>query len=118
MKINNLVLCLMAVTTVLLFVGIPIIQYTYAQTTDTGISILGHTSYVGEIGDFHVIGEVRNDATKPMEFVEITATFYDSTGKVVGTESGFTDIDILRPSETSPFDILLNDEQQSKKIDN
>jgi hypothetical protein len=50
--------------------------------------------------------------------IQITATFYDSTGKVVGTESGFTDMDILRPAETSPFDILLNDEQQSKKIDN
>ena len=73
---------------------------------------------MGEIGDFHVIGEVQNNAAKALEFVEITATFYDSTGKVVGTESGFTEIDILRPTETSPFDILVTDNQQSQKIDN
>jgi hypothetical protein len=118
MKVTELPLCLMAATTVLLSVLVRAVQYAYAQTTTNGISILGHTSYVGEIGDFHVVGEVRNNTTKLMEFVEITATFYDSTGKVVGTESGFTDMDILRPAETSPFDILLNDEQQSQKIDN
>ena len=53
-----------------------------------------------------------------MKFVEITATFYDAAGKVVGTGSGYTDMDILPPAQTSPFETLLTDEQQSQKIDN
>jgi hypothetical protein len=122
MKVTEPTLCLMAVTIiVLLSVGIPIIQYTYAQTTtttNTGISILSQASYVDSIGHFHVVGEVQNNAPESMKFVEITATFYDAAGKVVGTGSGYTDMDILLPAQTSPFEILLTDEQQSQKIDN
>ena len=119
MKDTKVLLCSITVTIALLsLLVVPVIQNTYAQSTNNSISILSHSSYVNEIGSFHVIGEVRNNAATPMEFVEITSTFYDSAGKVVGTGSAFTDIDILRPTETSPFDILLTDEQQSKKIDN
>jgi hypothetical protein len=119
MKVTKLTLYLMAVTTVVLSViAVPVIQYTYAQTTNNGISILSHSSYLGDLGDFHVIGEVQNNAVNPMEFVEITATFYDAAGKVVGTGSGYTDMEILRPAETSSFEILLTEEEQSKKIDN
>jgi hypothetical protein len=119
MKDTKLVLFLLAITAVMLcVVVVSAVQYTYAQTTNNGISILSHSSYLGDIGDFHVIGEVQNNAANPMEFVEITATFYDAAGNVVGTGSGYTDMDILRPAETSSFEILLTEEEQSKKIDN
>ena len=122
MKVTELTVCLMAVTIiVLLSVGMPIVvQYTYAQTTttNTGIPILSQISYVDSIGYFHVVGEVQNNAPESMKFVEITSTFYDAAGKVVGTSSGYTDMDTLLPGQTSPFEILLTDEQQSQKIDN
>jgi hypothetical protein len=75
-------------------------------------------SYVDSIGYFHVVGEVQNNAPESMKFVDITATFYDAAGKVVGTDFGYTDMDTLLPAQTSPFEILLTDEQQSQKIDN
>jgi hypothetical protein len=43
-----------------------------------------HVKYTGY---FHVVGEVQNNAPESMKFVEITATFYDAAGKVVGTGS-------------------------------
>jgi hypothetical protein len=109
----------MILTTLLFSVGVvPIMQYTYAQTINTGINILSQTSYVDSIDYFHVIGEVQNNAPESMEFVKITATFYDAAGKVVGTDFGYTTMDILRPAERSPFEILLTDKEQSQKIDN
>ena len=117
MKDAKLLLFSITVTIALLLVA-PLTQYTYAQTTNNDISILSQTSYVDSIDYFHVVGEVQNNAATPMEFVEITATFYDAAGKVVGTGSGYTDMDILRPAERSPFEILLTDTEQSKKTDN
>jgi hypothetical protein len=43
---------------------------------------------VDSIGYFHVVGKLQNNPPESMKFVEITATFYDAAGKVVGMESG------------------------------
>lgn len=52
-----------------------------------------------------------------MNYVKIVATFYDNTGKVVGTDFTYSNIDVLRPAEKSSFEIILNDEVQSQKVD-
>jgi hypothetical protein len=51
-----------------------------------------------------------------MNYVKIVSTFYDNTGKVVGTDFTYTNVDVLRPAEKSSFEIILNDEDQSRKV--
>jgi hypothetical protein len=41
---------------------------------------------------------------------------YDKGGKVVGTDFTYSDIDVLRPAEKSPFNIILTDVGQSQKV--
>jgi hypothetical protein len=36
----------------------------------------------------HVVGEVQNNSSSPMKYVEVTSKLYDSAGKVVGTGFG------------------------------
>jgi hypothetical protein len=96
-----------------------IAQYGYSQTYTGGggISILGSSSFTDSIGYLHVVGEVMNNFPKDsMNFVKITSTFYDDAGKVVGTDFTYSNVRILRPEETSPFEIILTDTTQSQKV--
>lgn len=78
-------------------------------TTDQplrGLTILSHREQVDRAGYHHIIGEVRNDTGQPVEFVKIVGAFYDGSGKVVATESTYTELDRLEPGQTSPFEMI------------
>jgi len=80
-------------------------------------AILSHTGYFDSLGYYHVVGEVQNTGDGALDYVEITATFYDSGNTVVGTGYTFTDIDVVHAGQKSPFDLFLYDETQSAKVD-
>jgi hypothetical protein len=67
--------------------------------------ILSSNSYVDSIGNMHIVGEVINESPQPMYQVKITATFYDTTNRVIGTEFTYADPGTLQPGERAPFDI-------------
>jgi hypothetical protein len=67
--------------------------------------ILSSNSYVDSIGNMHIVGEVINESLQPMYLVKITATFYDTTNRVIGTEFTYADPGTLQPGERAPFDI-------------
>src|SRR5215217_4643971 len=86
-------------------------NYAYSQAaTSSGISILSSSSFTDDLGYYPVVGEVKNNSPRDsMNYVKIVSTFYDNTGKVVGTDFIYTNIDVLRPAEKSSFEIILND---------
>jgi hypothetical protein len=100
-----------------------VLQYGYSQTTTTstsagagGISVLSSSSFRDDTGAYHIVGEVKNNSPRDsMNYVKIVATLYDKGGKVVGTDFTYSDIDVLRPAEKSPFKIILTDLGQSQK---
>lgn len=67
------------------------------------IEILSHQSYE-DGGWFHVVGEVRNNSDKPMQFVEIIVTLYDDANNVTGTDFAYTELDVIPPGGKSPFE--------------
>lgn len=83
----------------------------------TNVSILSHTGYLDSLGYYHVVGEVQNTGDQAVNFVKVTATFYDSSDVVVATEFTYTILDVILPDRKSPFDIILTDAVQSTKID-
>jgi hypothetical protein len=68
------------------------------------VAILSDSSYI-ESGYFHVVGEVQNLGSLNLQYVKITATFYDSANNVIATGFTFTGIDVLVPQQKSPFDV-------------
>jgi hypothetical protein len=55
-----------------------------------------------------IVGEVINNTQNPVEYVKVTATFYDKDKKVIGTSftyTGDTSSTQLKPGDTTPFDI-------------
>ena len=69
--------------------------------------ILSYSSYVGSTGSLHIVGEVINESFQPIRFVEITATFYDSNNRVIGTDFTFTNPSTLEPGQIAPFDLII-----------
>ena len=69
--------------------------------------ILSYSDYVSSIGNLHIVGEVINESFQPIRFVEITATFYDSNNRVIGTDFTFTNPSTLQPGQIAPFDMII-----------
>lgn len=109
----------MMVAIVVLFLSA--MNYAYSQRSDGVISVLSSSSYTDlnedDESNYHIVGEVKNTSTDSMTNVKIVATFYDKSRKVVDTDFTYTNIDVLRPAEKSSFEIILNDEDLSQKID-
>lgn len=48
-------------------------------------------------------GEIQNNGSESIDFVKVTATFYDATGSVIGSDFTYTDPDTLEPGQSAPF---------------
>lgn len=59
--------------------------------------------------DWYIVGEVRNDTSSNVEYVEISGTLRDGSGNVVDSGSSYSMVDILTPGMTSPFLIMFWD---------
>jgi hypothetical protein len=89
------------------------------NTNDTAnfgdVSLLSSSSYIDSIGSLHVVGELQNTSPEPREFVEIVATLRDPSGNILDSSFTFSEVEVLRPGEKSPFDVIFSNEQQVQK---
>ncbi|MFZ7138362.1 MAG: FxLYD domain-containing protein [archaeon] len=83
---------------------------------EANVEVVSHVSYVGHLS-MYVVGEVQNTGDQPVEWVEITATFYDSNDSVMATEVGYSGVDVILPERKSPFHIILLDETMVANVD-
>lgn len=80
------------------------------------VSILTHSSFLDSSMYYHVIGEVKNTGTVASSFVQVVATFYNSTHEIVGASHNYTMLKTLLPGRKSPFEILFVYPVQAAKI--
>lgn len=90
-------------------------QNTQGVTNIRDINLLSSSSYVDSIGTLHVVGELQNTSPEPREFVEIVATLRDPSGNILDSSFTYSDVEVLRPGEKSPFDVIFSNEQQVQK---
>ncbi len=67
------------------------------------LEVASHRS-VKEGSRLSIQGEVKNNGTKPAEYVKVIATLYDASNKVVGIIWTYTLIDVILPGESEPFE--------------
>jgi len=60
-----------------------------------------------DINLFHIVGEVQNTGRESAEFVQIVASFYNSSGAFFGNSYAFTTPITMSPGMKTPFDIQL-----------
>jgi hypothetical protein len=71
------------------------------------LGLMSSHEYEDDLGFFTIVGEVRNDLQMNVGRVLVTATFYNASGDVIEEVSNSTMIDILLPSQRSPFALTL-----------
>lgn len=74
-----------------------------------GVSVLSHSSYTDTIGAYWIHGEALNNTGSNVQFVKIVTNLYDANNTLVGTDFGYTALDILKPGQRSPFSVLVLD---------
>ncbi len=93
------------------------VDFGFAQTPNhDSIQITNTSTHVDESGNFHIVGEVNNTSLYPQSGVLITAVLSDSAKNVVGNFSASSSLDVIRPGELSPFDIVADDPDIVGKI--
>jgi hypothetical protein len=71
------------------------------------LGLMSSHEYEDDLGFITIVGEVRNDLQMNVGKVLVTATFYNASGEVIEEASNSTMIDILLPSQRSPFALIL-----------
>lgn len=57
-------------------------------------------------GYIYVDGLIKNISRRPMAFVKIHIALFDSQNRLLGTESGYIDADLLLPGQTATFKLM------------
>lgn len=72
------------------------------------LGLVSDNNYTDDFNTLTIVGEVRNDSNLDVGHTNITVTFYDSAGAIIGTANGKTMLDVLPPGKKSPFVITLS----------
>ena len=93
----------------------------YAQTSTQqpagdGVSILSSSQTNTAFGSTYIIGEVRNNLSNVVHYVQIVGRFYDSSGLLIDTDFTYTDPSDLAAGQSAPFEITVSDEDISDDI--
>ena len=69
-------------------------------------------------GIFHIVGEVLNKSDKAMKEIVVSATVYNNEGNQIRVFKNLIPVRILNDGKSSPFDILLLENDRIGKISN
>lgn len=68
------------------------------------------------IGDYHIVGEIKNLSNDTLQFVQVTGHLYDASGQPIGvTTCCYTTPSDIEPGHTSTFDSFAQKDQISGK---
>jgi hypothetical protein len=48
-------------------------------------------------------GEIQNTGTESLDFVKVTATFYDASNSILGSDFAYTEPYTLEPRQSAPI---------------
>ena len=77
------------------------------------VSIINDQKYIGEDDVFHIVGEIQNDSSVPLNQIVITATFYSADGQTLGIMSTDSILETILPAKKGPFDLIFFDKDAS-----
>ncbi len=77
--------------------------YAYAQND---YELLGSRTYADNEGNYHIVGEVKNNSTRTWRFVGVTVPLLDDQERVLAAPTGILFVEYLRPGESGAFHII------------
>jgi hypothetical protein len=80
------------------------------------VQVISHTGYLDSFGNYRVVGEVQNLGSHAVNFVQVSATFYDSHYIVIDSRFDLTMLYVILTGRKSPFELALLDVAQSARV--
>lgn len=80
------------------------------------VEIVSHSSFTTTLDILYVVGEVENTGDVATKYTKVSATFYDGSSQLIGTSTGYATLDLLLPGRTSPFVIMLTQEEGAMDV--
>ena len=68
-------------------------------------SFHNQSSYLDESRILHILGDIKNESTRPMKDIVITASFYDKSGILLGQFQRAPSLQVINVGESSSFEI-------------
>lgn len=97
----------------LLYVVIPLFFVTFNAW---GYAEIKHDqTYVGDDGMFHIVGEIENGFSVPINQINVVGKFYDSSNNIIFTKTTNPLLSTIMPDTKVPFEIMLT-KQESKEM--
>jgi len=107
---------------IILVVGIFSIyhNYIYGQTIqqqeEKKVELISHKIERSDENMNKFVGKVQNMIDKNVEYVIISATFYNENGKIIESKSTYTKPNIIKPNMIASFEMKLADYINSNNI--
>ena len=86
------------------------------ETKEQVLEITSSSQSTDILDSLHVTGEIKNTGSTTATEVIVFATFYDSTGTVVGRSWEYAEPEDLASGQTGTFDVTLIYEEQIAKV--
>ncbi len=83
------------------------VDFSVVTGTAPNLTLLNMSGLTDSFGDYHTIGQVRNDSGVKVTYVEPIGTLYDAAGTVLDCDYTFVNTTDLDPGQTSAFDMLF-----------
>lgn len=80
------------------------------------VAVMSSTGYRDPSGNYRVVGEVQNIGNQAVNFVQVTAQFYDSGNNPVDSRFDLTLLYVILAGRKSPFEIALLDSTESALV--
>jgi len=92
----------------IIFVSVMLIAFSFtfafAQFSNP-VKTLSFRSYIDDIDNFHIVGEIQNDSPSAIRYVVVIATFYNIKNQEVGISGALTSPMDIGSGAKAPFDI-------------
>jgi len=71
------------------------------------VYIINDQQYVNEEGTLHIVGEIENNSSVPLNQIVVTATFYDIYDKILDITTTNSIQETIMPGKKGPFDLIF-----------
>ena len=79
----------------------------FIQPAFADVLIQNDQPYIDDDGTLHIVGEIENNTTVPLNQIIITAKLLDGNGFQIGQVSGKSSTNVLMPGMNGAFDIII-----------
>ena len=75
---------------------------------NSSLYITSTSMHKDTLGNIVITGEIKNNGTNTANFVELIATFYDTSNQTLGNKNTFTEPTTLQPKQAAPFSMYVS----------